>query len=179
MWLSRSVVPFLSIVLAFVATTLEGGSLAPYPLLGTITNVHLAVSGGDLGYEPISGLDRGVLVDRMKRRVEKGLGIAGLKIAEPVDAYFLVTVDHAWDRQARDLVALLVTVELDVLAEPVELASKALMHGRPTLALWSDRSLHLTQSANAETVILEALDSALERLQEDRRSAQARTASTQ
>ncbi len=158
------------------ATGLKAGSIAPYPLLGTITNVHVTVSEGDLGYEPVPGLDRDSLTDRMKDRVEKGLDRAGLKAAEPEDAYFSVTLNHAWNASAREMVALLVTVELDVLAEPIDPAKRTLMHGRPTLTLWSDQSLELAPSSKAEAAILEALDASLEKLAEDRQSAQARDA---
>lgn len=169
---TRTICVAVVVVLALLHdSSSEAGSPAPHPLLGTLKNVHLSI-GTDLGFDPIPALDRTALQQIIRDRTQEVLEGAQLQVAEPVDAYVSVTVDHAWDGAQRDKVALLVSVQVHVVAEPRDPASRPLMNGRTTMTIWSKELLELAPTAEVKGTILEALDSALANFIEDRRSAQ-------
>lgn len=159
----------LALVL-LVSAPLDGGSLKPYPLLGAITMARLAISG-PTGFEPIPGLDRTGLEQEMRTRCVEAMRLAGIELGEPDEASILVAVRHTWHDQKRELVALLITLEVHVPAQPADPARRDLMSGRPTLRLWSVEYLELGPSTEAREIILEALDAGLQRLLDDRESA--------
>lgn len=168
--------PILSFLCLFLALAgclrLEAGSLLPYPLLAKVETVHLGAPGGDLSWDPIPGLDRRALDQKINRKAREALSRIGLRVAEPEDAYFSVTIEHAWNGPSRDTVALLVEVKLSVLAQPLDASNRHLVPGRPTLSLWEARQLRLGPAADAEEIILNELEYALERFVEERAQAQ-------
>lgn len=89
-------------------------------------------------------------------------------MSDSAEAQLLVTINHAWDNQQRDTVALLIRLEMIVPAEPVGSRVANLPQRKRTLAIWSGSHLELGASSSATRFILEAVDSALKDLLESR-----------
>jgi len=151
---------------------LLASSPLPYPLLGKIHRIHLSVPSSDLGWEPIPGLDRRDLEEEITEKTRAAVDRTGLEISEPPEAYLLITVTHAWNGSKRDSVALLVTVSLEILAQPTDASYREAVPGRPTLPIWESQHLVLAPPSGARKSILRELDSALDYLAERRREAQ-------
>lgn len=150
----------------------QAGSPLPHPLLGQISRVELSVSTGDLGWKPIPGLDLRALKEEMTDLSRSALRNGRLEIGEPSEAHLLIVVEHAWEGENRDSVAILVSASLNVLAQPVDITTRDSVHGRQTLAIWEQQSLSLGAASSAHETILTELASALDRLTEERQQAQ-------
>lgn len=152
------------------------GTVMPDPLLATIGEVDLYVSAA-LAFEPIPGLDIDALETEIRDRCRAALEQTRLEVVDSSKAQLLVVVNHAWDEEKRDKVALLTFVELHIpgveLHIPGELgvASSSDPSVRRVIVVWRDRNLELVPTADAHEAILNSLASSLERFNWARRTA--------
>lgn len=171
----RTIVTFLFAALlqaAYLQAPASAGSPAPDPLLAEVAGVRLWISSGDLGYEPIPGLDRYAIEDKMRQLCQQALERAGLVEKATAAPTLSVTVDHAWAEDQREKVAVMVSVQLTIPAVPQLPGVTHVSDDRKrSLDIWEDQTLELVGSELAERTILEALQAALKNLVDARQAA--------
>ena len=171
--ITRNVVISVTMLVLAAATSFTpsagGGSLAPDPLLATISAVRLTV-GGDLGFDPIPDFDQAALRAQIRTQCWDSLHRAELRVKDSADAFLLVTIRHSWHGDRRDMVALLITTKLGFPADPAGAVADAVESRRRSLTIWSDQRLELVRTVDASATIIEALNFALADLVEERLS---------
>lgn len=161
-------------VFALCTQPLQGGRLAPDPLLATIDKVRLSVSSGDLGFDPIPNLDLQSLEAELGQHCARSLKSVDFEISASAPAYVLVVLDHAWKDPGRDTVALFMSISLRLPAKPVGVRDMPTAQRARSLEIWGDTALGLVPVSEAKQFILEAIDASLEVLVESRQGARRR-----
>ncbi|MGH2608870.1 MAG: hypothetical protein ACRDHF_07230, partial [Tepidiformaceae bacterium] len=130
-----------------------------------------------LGSTRSPNLSNLVVSFRLRHDSRAALEQTRLEVVDSSKAQLLVVVNHAWDEEKRDKVALLTFVELHIpgveLHIPGELgvASSSDPSVRRVIVVWRDRNLELVPTADAHEAILNSLASSLERFNWARRTA--------
>lgn len=150
-------------------------SVAPDPILGELATVRLSVSSGDLGYEPIPGLDYISLESELEAECKKALAETNIAVAENAVSLVLVSIDHAWNGSDRSVVALSIQLQVRLDAPPVKSFGEVEPRKR-SLAIWDNTYLRLAPADRAHQVLLEELNLLLERLADNINGARARKA---
>jgi len=119
--------------------------------------VDVRVLGGALLFEPIDGLDRSGL-DRLRTElalmIKSAFAGAGIPVVEKAASTVVLDMEHAWARQERDQVALLVELSLKQRATSFEGIASDL--AQPiSVVVWADRRISLTTTAKANEKVSE------------------------
>lgn len=149
-------------------TCVRGGSLAPDPVLGKISQVRLSVSPG-LSFEPIPGLDIEGFTRELRVKCEEALTASGLQLSEAAETFLLTTVTHAWDDDDRSEVALLLELKIFMPTRPIGQYASSDDETKRWVVIWEEKRLLLTRPQSVQQKTLEALSDALEELVHDRK----------